>query len=99
MFNDSILHNLKYGKLDANMAEVEAAAEAAQVRTTNFNRLLQLIDHICHQFEVLLSRLRCTVAVTHVLSCSSTTQSRCSATFDSDASLLCVTLVRAELHT
>jgi ATP-binding cassette, subfamily B, heavy metal transporter len=37
MFNDSILHNLKYGKLDATMAEVEAAAEAAQVRTTNSN--------------------------------------------------------------
>lgn len=31
LFNDTILHNLRYGKLDATMEEVEAAAEAAQV--------------------------------------------------------------------
>eukprot|EP00953_Heterococcus_sp_UTEX-ZZ885_P026156 14154-Heterococcus_DN1.PRE.4 len=79
MFNDSILHNLKYGKLDATMAEVEAAAEAAQSYS---------------------DRLKCTVAVTRVfVNCSSTTQTRCSVMFDSDARLLLVTLVRVELHT
>mmetsp|Transcript_30408 Transcript_30408/g.40146 ORF Transcript_30408/g.40146 Transcript_30408/m.40146 type:complete len:852 (+) Transcript_30408:38-2593(+) len=31
MFNDSILHNVKYGRMDATMAEVEAACEAAQI--------------------------------------------------------------------
>jgi ABC-type transport system involved in Fe-S cluster assembly fused permease/ATPase subunit len=51
MFNDSILHNLKYGKLDATMAEVEAAAEAAQVRTTISNLLLQLIEHYIHHLQ------------------------------------------------
>ena len=33
LFNDSILHNLKYGRMDATMEEVEAAAEAAQIKT------------------------------------------------------------------
>jgi len=31
MFNDSILHNLKYGRMDATMAEVEAVCEQAQI--------------------------------------------------------------------
>lgn len=31
MFNDTILHNLKYGRLSATMAEVEKACEAAQI--------------------------------------------------------------------
>jgi ATP-binding cassette subfamily B protein len=33
LFNDTILHNLKYGRMDATMEEVEAAAEAAQIRS------------------------------------------------------------------
>jgi len=33
LFNDTILHNLKYGRMDATMEEVEAAADAAQIRT------------------------------------------------------------------
>jgi len=31
MFNETILHNIRYGKLDATMEEIEAAAEAAQI--------------------------------------------------------------------
>jgi len=33
LFNDTILHNISYGKLGASMAEIEAAAEAAQILT------------------------------------------------------------------
>ncbi|CAM9786622.1 unnamed protein product [Ascophyllum nodosum] len=32
MFNDTILHNVRYGKMDATMQEVEEAAESAQIR-------------------------------------------------------------------
>ena len=32
LFNDTILHNISYGRLDASFAEVVAAAEAAQIR-------------------------------------------------------------------
>ena len=32
LFNDTILHNVSYGRLGASFAEVEAAAEAAQIR-------------------------------------------------------------------
>lgn len=32
LFNDSILYNIKYAKMDATMAEIEAVAEAAQIR-------------------------------------------------------------------
>jgi ABC-type multidrug transport system fused ATPase/permease subunit len=31
MFNDTILYNIQYGRRDASFAEVEAAAEAAQI--------------------------------------------------------------------
>lgn len=31
LFNDTILHNIRYGNMNASMREVEAAAEAAQV--------------------------------------------------------------------
>mmetsp|Transcript_6085 Transcript_6085/g.13080 ORF Transcript_6085/g.13080 Transcript_6085/m.13080 type:complete len:230 (-) Transcript_6085:406-1095(-) len=31
MFNETILHNVKYGRMEASMAEVEAACEAAQI--------------------------------------------------------------------
>lgn len=33
LFNDTILHNIKYGNMDATMEEVESAADAAQIRT------------------------------------------------------------------
>jgi ATP-binding cassette, subfamily B, heavy metal transporter len=33
LFNDTILHNIRYGNMNASMREVEAAAEAAQIRT------------------------------------------------------------------
>jgi ATP-binding cassette subfamily B protein len=33
MFNDTILHNLMYGRMNATMEEVEAAAQAAQIKT------------------------------------------------------------------
>eukprot|EP01041_Mallomonas_annulata_P000984 gene984-1923_t len=33
LFNDTILHNVQYGRLNATMEEVEAAAEAAQIKT------------------------------------------------------------------
>ena len=33
LFNDTILHNIKYGRMDATMDEIYAAAEAAQIRT------------------------------------------------------------------
>jgi ABC-type transport system involved in Fe-S cluster assembly fused permease/ATPase subunit len=33
LFNDTVLHNIKYGREEATMEEVEAAAEAAQIRT------------------------------------------------------------------
>jgi ABC-type transport system involved in Fe-S cluster assembly fused permease/ATPase subunit len=32
LFNDTILHNISYGRLDASFEEVVAAAEAAQIR-------------------------------------------------------------------
>lgn len=32
MFNDTILHNIRYGRLNASMSEVEAAAQASQIR-------------------------------------------------------------------
>lgn len=32
MFNDTILYNIQYGRRDATFAEVEAAAEAAQIK-------------------------------------------------------------------
>ncbi|CAM9100534.1 unnamed protein product, partial [Phaeothamnion confervicola] len=32
LFNDTILHNVRYGRMDATMEEVEAAADAAQIR-------------------------------------------------------------------
>lgn len=32
LFNDSILYNIQYGRADATFAEVEAAAEAAQIK-------------------------------------------------------------------
>lgn len=32
LFNDTILHNIQYGKRDANFQEVEKAAEAAQIK-------------------------------------------------------------------
>ncbi len=31
LFNDTILYNVRYGRMDASMADVEAAAEAAQI--------------------------------------------------------------------
>lgn len=31
LFNDTLLHNIRYGRLDATMAEVEAAAEVGFV--------------------------------------------------------------------
>jgi ABC-type multidrug transport system fused ATPase/permease subunit len=33
LFNDTILHNISYGRLGASLEEVKAAAEAAQIRT------------------------------------------------------------------
>jgi ABC-type transport system involved in Fe-S cluster assembly fused permease/ATPase subunit len=33
LFNDTVLHNIRYGRYDATMEEVEAAADAAQIRT------------------------------------------------------------------
>jgi len=33
LFNDTILHNIRYGRTTATMAEVEAAAEAAQIKS------------------------------------------------------------------
>lgn len=33
LFNDTLLHNIRYGRLDATMEEVEAAARAAQILT------------------------------------------------------------------
>ena len=33
LFNDTILHNIKYGRVEATMEEVYAAADAAQIRT------------------------------------------------------------------
>ena len=33
LFNDTILHNVQYGRLGASFEEVEAAAEAAQILT------------------------------------------------------------------
>jgi ATP-binding cassette subfamily B protein len=32
LFNDTILHNIKYGKLDASMEEIKRVAEAAQIK-------------------------------------------------------------------
>ena len=32
LFNDTILHNIKYGRVEATMEEVYAAADAAQIR-------------------------------------------------------------------
>ena len=32
LFNDTILYNIQYGRRDASFAEVEAAAEAAQIK-------------------------------------------------------------------
>ena len=32
LFNDTLLHNVRYGRRSATMEEVEAAAEAAQIR-------------------------------------------------------------------
>ena len=32
-FNDTILHNIKYGRVEATMEEVYAAADAAQIRS------------------------------------------------------------------
>jgi ABC-type multidrug transport system fused ATPase/permease subunit len=31
LFNDTLLHNIRYGRMDASMAEIKAAAEAAQI--------------------------------------------------------------------
>jgi ABC-type transport system involved in Fe-S cluster assembly fused permease/ATPase subunit len=33
LFNDTIVHNVRYGKMDASMDEIKAAADAAQIRT------------------------------------------------------------------
>lgn len=33
LFNDTIAYNIKYGKMDATQEEIEAAAEAAQIKT------------------------------------------------------------------
>jgi ABC-type transport system involved in cytochrome bd biosynthesis fused ATPase/permease subunit len=33
MFNDSILHNIRYGRMDASMEEVRACCEQAQILT------------------------------------------------------------------
>ena len=33
LFNDTILHNIKYGRLDATFEEIQAAAEAAHIKT------------------------------------------------------------------
>ncbi|CAM9199139.1 unnamed protein product, partial [Ectocarpus sp. 12 AP-2014] len=32
MFNDTVLHNVRYGRMDATMSEVEEAAESAQIK-------------------------------------------------------------------
>lgn len=33
LFNDSLLHNVRYGRRSASMQEVERAADAAQIRS------------------------------------------------------------------
>ena len=33
LFNDTIMYNIRYGRMDASDEEVKAAAEAAQIRT------------------------------------------------------------------
>jgi ATP-binding cassette subfamily B protein len=44
LFNDTILYNIKYGRLDATFEEVVAAAEAAQIKNFIESALLPFID-------------------------------------------------------
>ena len=32
LFNDTILHNIRYGRIDASFDEIQAAAEAAKIK-------------------------------------------------------------------
>ena len=69
LFNDSILHNIKYGRMDATIEEVYAAADAAQIRT--------FIESLPEKVNLRLNDSQFIVEVCGITSYSSTIFSIC----------------------